>query len=459
MLQKNQTLVLSIEEMTNLGYGVARDPAGQIVFVSGAVTGDTVEARIIRVTRGYAIAKTEKVLTPSPFRVDDCCTAKGCGGCAFRLVAYDYEISCKQTYVKKCLSEAGLASVDVAPVVSGKLHDGYRNKAQYPVGRTPDGNVYFGFFAPKSHRVVEASHCPLQPLSFGKILDTLGAYFNEKRMSVYNEETGEGLLRHVYLRESSFGKVLLTLVINGKKLPDEDGLVQAVCSAHPNVVGISLNVQTKKTNVICGEEYRSLYGERTLTDTLAGVSLKIAPDAFYQVNHEVAELLYEGARRAADLQGNEVLLDLYCGVGSIGLSMADAVKEVIGIEIVPEAVRCAKENAKQNGIKNAFFYLGDAGKAEMLLARAEEERGERILPDVVVLDPPRKGCDERLLHFLGTLSPQKIVYISCNPQTLARDLAVLDRIGFSAKKVTPYNLFPRTGHVESVVCLKRQIQQ
>ncbi len=455
MLKKNQILTLQITEMTNLGYGVAHADDGQIVFVSGAVPKDTVSARVIRVTKGYAVARTEDVLERSPYRIDNTCTSRGCGGCAFRLVSYEHECAYKREYIQKCLKDVGLTTVSVAPVVSGKKTDGYRNKAQYPVGLCEDGSIYFGFYAPKSHRVVEASRCPLQPKAFADVLDTLQMFFNEKHVTVYDETSGKGLLRHVYLRESSRGDILLVLVINGRRLSCEEELVRVLREKHPEIVGVSVNIQTENTNVICGEEYRLLYGQSSLFDVLAGVSLQIAPDAFYQVNHEAAELLYAGARQMAALKKDEVLLDLYCGVGSIGLSMASDAAEVIGIEIVPEAVRCARDNAKANGIENASFYLGDAGTAASLLEMAEKERGAAIRPDVVVLDPPRKGCDHALLDYLATLAPKKIVYISCNPQTLARDMAVLTKNGYQASEVVPYNLFPRTRHVESVVCLTR----
>ncbi len=456
MLQKNQLLELHITEMTNLGFGVGRAENGQIVFVSGAVTGDLVCARIIRVTKGYSVARTEDVKVPSPCRAEDACFSRGCGGCAFRLVSYERECVCKHEHVMKCLAEEGLSSVKVAPLVSGEKIYGYRNKAQYPVGKDRNGQVFFGFYAPKSHRVIEAAHCPLQPPAFGEILDTLGTFFTKNGTSVYDEETGKGLLRHVYLRTSSVGAVHVCLVINGKKLPNEADLCTLLRENHPYVTGISINVQTDDTNVVCGKEYRILQGELLLQDTLAGVTLSIAPAAFYQVNHEAATLLYEGARRAAGLSGDEILLDLYCGVGSIGLSMAKYVRRVIGIEIVPEAVACAKENARNNCIDNAEFYVGDAGNTAALLAHAEEVRGEKIKPDVVVLDPPRKGCDERLLAFLARLAPKKILYISCNPATLVRDMRVLGQYGYKADFVTPYNLFPRTAHCEAVTLLQKE---
>ena len=455
MLHKNQQLTLDVTEVNNLGFGVARADNGQVVFVSGAVEGERVEAKLIHVTKSYAVARTESVLKPSPYRAEDACCVKGCGGCAYRLLTHDYEMSVKHRYVEKCLHDAGLSHIFVEPVVSGARLTGYRNKAQYPVGRDTDGKIMFGFFAPKSHRVVEASGCLLQPPIFERILSTLGCFFDAYSVSVYDEETHTGLLRHIYLRRSEKGDVLLCVVVNGEALPCEAEFVRAVREAHPEIVGILLNIQKEKTNVICGDTYRLLWGEASLTDTLAGVTLSLSPESFYQVNHEMATLLYDEARHRAKLQGNELLLDLYCGVGSIGLSMARDVREVIGIEVVEGAVTCATENARRNGIENASFYVGDAARAEDLLAHAEKERDAPIRPDVVVLDPPRKGCDRQLLLYLARLAPSRIIYISCNPKTLAEDMAVLIGEGYRADKVTPFDLFPRTAHVESVVCLTR----
>lgn len=458
MLKKNQLVTLRIKEVNNLGYGVARADDGQVVFVGGAIEGECVLAKVIRAAKDYAVARTEELLEASLYRQEDFCAVKGCGGCAYRLMAYERELAIKKKHVADCFRAEGLEALPIDDVVYGEKQYGYRNKAQYPVGVSADGRVFFGFFAPKSHRVVEASHCPLQPKAFGLILDTLGAWFTEHKTSVYHEETHTGLLRHIYMRQSSVGKVLLTIVINGDRLEEMDSLVRVLNVAHPEIIGISLNVQKAKTNVICGDEYRHVWGETALTDTLCGVSLSLAPAAFYQVNHEMATKLYEEAHRRANLSGDELLLDLYCGVGSIGLSMAEDVRELIGIEVVPDAVTCAAENAYRNGIENASFYVGDAADTEKLLSVAEEARGAKILPDAVVLDPPRKGCDEKLLHFLASRNVPKIVYISCNPRTLARDVAVLAKLGYEADKVTPFDLFPKTSHVETVCLLSRKAQ-
>ncbi len=456
MLQKNQTVTLAIEELNNLGFGVGR-VAGEVVFVSGAVDGDTVLARIIRPHAKYAIAKVEEIITPSPHRAMSPCSSRGCGACAYLAVSEEHEADLKVATVKTAFQKAGMADVAIEPLLKTGERYRYRNKAQYPVAQDKNGNLQIGFYAPRSHRVVPAIDCPLGDASFPPILHTLHAFFTKHRTSAYDEETGKGLLRHIYLRRGTVsGEILLTLVINGKSLPHATELVATLRAAHPDIVGILLNINQENTNVICGEEYIPLWGKSTLHDTLAGVPLEIAPGAFYQVNHDAAELLYHRARTLANLRGEELLLDLFCGAGSIGLSMAEHVREVVGIEIVPEAVECAKRNAAAMGATNASFYCGDAENTENLLGVAEAERGAPLRPDVVVLDPPRRGCGGALLAYIARLSPRRVVYISCNPETLARDAACLTQNGYRMHAITPVDLFPCTGHVECVTCFTRE---
>ena len=346
------------------------------------------------------------------------------------------------------------------PLVGSPSEKEYRNKAQYPISMDKNGEYVIGFYAPKSHRVTEAADCPLSPEIFPKILEALRVFFKEQRLSVYDEESSEGLLRHIYLRRGEIsGEVLLTLVINGQGIGCEDRLVRAMTEKFPELVGILLNINTRDTNIILGEEFVTLYGRDYIFDTLGGVALKITAPSFYQVNHDAAELLYAKAKELAGPTKDDLLLDLYCGAGSIGLSMADEAGEVIGIEVVESAVECAKFNAEINHITNASFYAGDAADTKKILEPAERIRGEKIKPDIVVFDPPRGGTTEELIEHISSLSPRKIVYVSCNPATLARDMVVFKKYGYEGKEVTPFDLFPLTGHVESVVCLKRQIQQ
>ena len=454
-LTKNQIIRVKIEGMNDLGNGVAR-PFGFCVFVTGAVMGDECEARVIKVTPGYAVARLEALISPSPYRVSDTCTAKGCGGCAYRLLDYKEELRQKQSDVAFAFRKAGLSDVTVLPTVSTGVTDFYRNKAQYPVANTKDG-IVAGFYAAHSHRVVSAVGCPLQARTFSPIVSAFLDFMKEKGITAYDEESGTGCVRHLYLRTSrDEGAVLLTVVANADKLPFESEMVRVMTARFPVITGILLNTNKKRTNVVTGDRYRMLYGSDTLLDTLCGVALEIPPQSFYQVNHDAAELLYKKAAELLMLQGDETLLDLYCGVGSVGLSMAHRVKRLIGIEIVPEAIEYARKNAERNGIKNAAFFCGDAKDAAKLLSAAESEIGE-ICPDAVVLDPPRKGCSPALIEFVASqLSPPKIAYISCNPDTLARDCALFCHYGYTIGDVTPVDLFPRTGHVESVVCLTRQ---
>ena len=456
MLQKNKSYSLTVDTLNNLGFGVARHK-GQIVFVSGALPGEEVTAKVLKVTQSYAVAKAEAITKPSPSRIEDPCHAKGCGGCVYGSTCYEEELRIKKEGVKDSFFRHGIKDVEVADVVSvGDVYH-YRNKAQYPVAQNKDGSCRIGFFAPHSHRVVEARDCLLQPEEFQQILEIIGGFVEKYKISIYNEEQHKGLLRHIYLRKSQEnGEMLLVLVVNGSAFPHIDKLVDALLQGGVKLAGALLSENRERTNVVLGDVYHLLWGKEYIEDTLCGVKLKLTAPAFYQVNHAATEALYGIAARQADLKGDELLLDLYCGVGSIGLSMAHKVKELIGVEIVPDAIRCAKENALACGITNASFYCADATDTEQILASAEAERGAPILPDVVILDPPRKGCDAKLLSYIASLSPTKIVYISCNPDTLARDCALLLQNGYSLGTVVPVNLFPRTSHVESVVCLTRQ---
>ncbi len=455
-LKKNQILELDIIDITNLGFGVGKI-SGEVIFISDTVPGDRVRAKVIKVASSYAIGKAEEFIFLSDKR-DHRCDNRLCKACAYKNISYAHEAELKAAAVCQIFKKAGLPEVEIGSIITSPKTCGYRNKAQYPISRDKNGDYQIGFFAPKSHRVTDAIDCPLAPKIFSEILAEARKYFKENDLSVYDEESGSGLLRHIYLRRGEVsGEVLLTFVINGASLPNADDLVSRMTKKFPQIVGILINENTKNTNIILGEKYTALFGRDYIFDTLAGVELKITAPSFYQVNHDCAEILYAKARELADLKSDDVLLDLYCGAGSIGLSMAKDCKEVIGIEIVDSAVECAKFNAENNDIKNASFYTGDAKDTEKLLHPAEAARVEKILPDVVIFDPPRGGSDEVLLHHVASLSPRKIVYISCNPATLARDMAILKELGYIGGTVTPVDMFPGTGHVESVVCLTRRL--
>ncbi|MBR2312873.1 MAG: 23S rRNA (uracil(1939)-C(5))-methyltransferase RlmD [Clostridia bacterium] len=455
-LKKGSQLTLDIVDLNNLGCGVGSAPDGRAVFVAGAVDGDRVLTELIKVNKTYAVGRLVKIITSSQYREEGFCSAPlSCGGCVYRHLSYARELELKREYVRQCFRKAGLAEVVVEDVRTTGVVKGYRNKAEYPITMTKNG-LCGGFYAQKTHRVVVAERCSLQPPIFDEILHTVCTLLTAQGVSAYEEETGKGLLRHLYLREGkNTGDIMVCPVINGDRLPDEQGFVTALRTAFPRITSILLNINKKSTNVVLGNTYRTLWGKDHLDDVLCGVRFAIAPSAFYQVNHDAAELLYGIAKeRAVTGSKNGLLLDLYCGAGTIGLSMADGFCEVIGIEIVPAAIESAKVNAARNGIKNAQFYCGDAADTEKLLATAESARGT-LHPDVVILDPPRKGCDRTLLEFLAKREVPRIVYVSCGPDTLARDCAILKELGYEIGTVTPVDLFPRTGHVESVVCLTR----
>ena len=456
--KKNQILAVRIDDITDLGFGVGRVD-GVVIFVSDTVPGDLCEVKVIKANKNYLVGRVEKYIEKSQRRVDDRCSECACKSCAYKNISYKDEALLKEDGVRRLFSTSALAGIETMPIMTSPNETRYRNKAQYPIALV-NGEYKVGFYAPKSHRVTAVADCPLTPAIFSEIVDVLKVYFKKNDISVYDENSGSGLLRHIYLRRGEItGELLLTLVINGDRLPSEDELVKTVTERFCDVVGILVNVNCEDTNIVLGKEYRVLFGRDYIYDTLAGVKLKITAPSFYQVNHDAAELLYAKAKELAEPTKDDTLLDLFCGAGSIGLSMADSVKELIGIEIVDSAVECAKENARACGMENALFFTGDATDTEKLLSNAEAKIGRKIHPDIVVLDPPRSGCDERLVRFVASLEPKRVVYISCNPKTLARDVVLFREEGYDTDKVYPVDLFPCTGHVESVVCLKRQIQQ
>ena len=454
--KKNDVFTSEIVDITNLGFGVAKVD-GKVVFVGGCVPGDVARIKVIKPGKAYSVGRVEEIITPSVRRVEGRCDNRLCRSCAYKCLDYSYEKELKEESVRQIFKKCGLNDVKIMPLVGSPMEHGYRNKAQYPVSLDKDGGYLIGFYAPKSHRVTEAADCPLAPGEFEGILELLREYFEKNSLSVYDEESGEGLIRHIYLRRGEVsGEILITLVINGESIPHSEELVAAIREKFPLAVGLLLNVNRDNTNVVLGDRFITLWGRDYILDTLGGVTLKITAPSFYQVNHSAAELLYAKAKELAAPTKDDLLLDLYCGAGSIGLSMADMAGEVIGIEIVESAVQCATYNAEINHIFNASFYAGDASDTKKILEPAEKARGEKIKPDIVVFDPPRGGTTEELIEHISSLSPRKIVYISCNPATLARDMVIFKQFGYTGDEVTPFDLFPMTGHVESVVCLTRK---
>ena len=461
MMQKNDVVRLKIEEINNLGCGVAHlgtedGGRGQVVFVRDAVSGDELDARIIKVNKSYLVAKIEQILTPSRLRCTPDCTAKGCGGCVYRHVRYEHELELKREYVRSAFRKAVLSDVTVEQVRHTGELTGYRNKAQYPVRNGKDG-MEVGFFATGTHRIVPADDCKLQPPVFAELTAFVCSFCDRHGIRAYEEESGKGLLRHIYLRcGTKTGEIMVCLVLNGEKLPSEKELIDTLIKRFPAVVSLYVNVNTENTNVVLGERYRLLWGRESIEDELCGLRFRISPAAFYQVNRNACELLYGIAKEKAALTGKETLLDLYCGIGTIGLSMADRAREIVGIEIVESAVRCAKENAERNGIGHASFYCGDASDAKKLLAEAEAARGAFDAEHTtVVFDPPRKGSTPELIRYIAERHFNRVVYVSCNPDTLARDCVLFRELGYEIGAVTPVDMFPRTGHVESVCLLSK----
>ena len=451
VLPKGSEYTVEITDVNNLGSGVGRID-GKTVFVRGAVSGDAVRISIIKDTASYAVGKLLCVERASNVRAKEifCAAPDACGGCVHRYVTYEHELESKRNYVQHAFIKVGLADVTVAPVRTTGQTSGYRNKGQYPVKQGKSG-MEAGFFAAKTHNLVKADKCALQPAIFGEIVAFVCAFCDAKGIKAYDEVTGKGLLRHIYLRASKdCAQIMLCLVLNGKGCPGERELAAAVTEKFPQIVGVVLNVNEKNTNVVLGKEYRTIFGRAYIEDELCGLTFKISPGSFYQVNREGAELLYGLARERAALTGGEVLIDLYCGTGTIGLSMARGAQSLVGIEIVAEAVECARENAARNGIENATFICNDAGDAQVILSACGGKR-----PDVAVIDPPRKGSTEALVKCFAELEIPRVVYVSCDPDTLARDCKWFRENGYEIGEVTPVDMFPRTGHVESVVCLTR----
>jgi len=454
MLKKNDIVTLTVTDLTNEGMGVAKHE-GYVLFIPKTAIGDVIRARVVKVLSSHGFAKCEEILTPSEDRCDaDCPVFAKCGGCLFRHIRYDAELAIKKSWVDGHFSRIGKLDIACDTIIPSPAENGYRNKAQIPCGVDKDGNPSFGFFAPHSHRIIPCETCALQPGFYADITRAVGQWMKEYGVRPYDEEKHSGILRHLFIRDGRVsGEVMVCLVANSDRLPHAHELTEKLLRTNPNITSIVLNVNKKPGNEILGGKCVTLYGKPSIRDTLCGVSFDISPLSFYQVNHDGAEVLYRTAAEFAELSDGDTLLDLYCGVGTIGLSMAHKAGKLIGVEVIPAAVENAWENARRNGILNAEFICADAGEAAIKLAESN------MKPDVVIVDPPRKGCGTDVIEAMKTLSPKRIVMVSCNSATAARDCARLSEIGYTPTKLRAVDMFPRTGHVESVVCLKRQIQQ
>lgn len=476
---KNDIVTVKIEDIGTEGEGIGK-LEGFTLFVKDAVMGDVVEARLVKVKKNYAYARLEKVLTSSPLRVKPVCPYhKQCGGCQIQAMSYEAQLQFKENKVKNNLVRIGgfdrlfIESV-MEPVVGMEQPWHYRNKAQFPVGTDKDGRIITGFYAGRTHSIIANTDCALGVEENEPILQKVLAYMQNEKVSAYDETTGQGLVRHILIRKGfTSGEIMVCLVINGKSLPKEDRLVSTLREI-PGMTSIWLNYNTKNTNVIMGTEGRVLWGQNTITDVIhrrsieeinsgkdclrydskenapQGITFAISPLSFYQVNPIQTEKLYSLALEYAGLTGEETVWDLYCGIGTISLFMAQCAKEVHGVEIVPQAIEDARKNAERNHIENATFYVG---KAEEVLPRLYEE--EHIFADVICVDPPRKGCDEACLNTIIKMAPKRIVYVSCDSATLARDLKYLCENGYEIKKVRAVDQFGQTVHTETVALLSK----
>ena len=448
MLIKNQIYETVITDYTTEGQGIAHIE-GCTVFIPNAIAGERVTVRIELVRQTWAAGKIVELLEKSPHRVNrECPVAKLCGGCDFWHMDYEEETRLKADRVKTCLNRLGGENLEEVPILAAPTCHGYRNKAQYPMARKK-GRAYAGFFRAGTHDVVENKRCLILPEETDAVKDAVMDYVNQYRVSIYDEAAHKGLLRHIYVRRGVVsGQVLVCLVCNGDKLPKTPELLKRLQKI-PGFTTLVLSVNTKKGNAVLGDKFITLHGPGYIEDTLCGLTFRLSPRSFYQVNHHQAQRLYEAAIAQAEITKDDLVLDLYCGVGTITLAMASAAGRVIGVEVIPQAVEDAKDNAKRNGIENAEFFCGDAGQAALEL----EKQG--IIPDVVVVDPPRKGLNADTIEALRRMAPRRIVYVSCDPATLSRDVALLKERGYTLKNAMAADLFPRCSHVETVVLLSK----
>ncbi len=439
--RKGQLCRLTIDGYDSGGAGVARLD-GQVVFVQGGIRGETCAVRLTHVGRTALWGAVQEVLTPSPARVaPDCPHFPRCGGCQLRHMSYAEELEAKRIKVSDALRRLGGAEIDLPPVLGAARPERYRNKAQFPVA--------IGFYRARSHEVIDVPDCLLQSEAAGRLRTAVKDWMAKYAVPAYDERAKTGLVRHVYVRTNRAGRSLCCLLVNGRGVPRQAELVRALRDAEPGLAGVVLGVNQKHNNVILGDSYRTLWGEEALTDTLCGLTFRLSVPSFYQVNPDQTEVLYGKAVELAGLTGAETVLDLYCGIGTIGLAMARRARAVWGAEVVPEAVDDAVANAARNGITNARFLCADAGEAARRLA------AEGVRPDVICVDPPRKGLAGDVVDTIADMAPDRVVYVSCDPATLGRDVKRFAGRGYVLRQAQAVDMFPRTQHVETVVLLSK----
>ena len=448
-VEKNKEYVVEIIDNGFEGEGIAKID-GYTIFVPNAIKGEKVKILIVKVLSSHAFGKIIEVIEASKYRVEsDCSTYKRCGGCNLRHIKYEKTLEMKQNAVQSLVNKTLNNKIKVSKVVGMENPFYYRNKAQYPVGLDKNGNPVIGVFANRTHEIIQMQDCKIQHKESEKIAKYIFDLWNKEKLSIYNETTGKGLLRHIVIKIGfKTNEIMCILVINGKDIPNEVQIIRTIINEFPNVKTIVKNINTKNTNVILGKENINIYGDGTISDKLGNLVFKISPLSFYQVNPVQTEKLYSIGVEAAKITNDDVVFDLYCGIGTISLFMAQYAKKVYGVEIVEQAVEMAKENAKINGIDNVDFFAGDVEHVlDDLINR------KKIIPDVVMIDPPRKGLDKKSIQNLLSVAPKRLVYISCNPATLVRDLASFED-KYEIKSITPVDMFPFTSSIESVAVLQ-----
>lgn len=452
--RKNDVLTVEIEDIGHDGAGIGKVD-GYPLFIKDAVIGDVVEVKVMKAKKNYGYAKLLKIITPSASRVEPLCPyAKQCGGCQIQMMSYEEQLRFKENKVRNNLKRiGGFEEIPMEPILGMKNPFYYRNKAQFPVGYDKEGNLITGFYAGRTHSIINNRRCYLGVSENELVLNQVLDWMERNHISAYEEESGKGLIRHVLIRYGfTIKEVMVCLVVNGAGIPAKEDLIEGLRTI-PGMTSITISSNTKQTNVIMGEKITLLWGQTYITDFIGNIQYQISPLSFYQVNPAQTKRLYETALEYAGLSGDETVWDLYCGIGTISLFLAQRAKQVYGVEIIPAAIEDAKRNARLNQIENAQFFVG---KAEEVLPEKYEK--EQIYADVIVVDPPRKGCEESVLDTMVQMEPKRIVYVSCDSATLARDLKYLCERGYEMKKVKAIDQFPQTVHVETVALLTRKAQ-
>lgn len=453
-IKKNDELVIDIIDIGNQGQGIGKYD-GYTLFVNNTTIGDKIRVKVTKAKKNYGYGRLIEIIEPSPDRVEPVCEiADKCGGCSIMHLKYEKQLEFKQKKVIGCLERIGkfdLSNVEVNPIIGMDNPYYYRNKVQLPIARYRNGKIAMGFYARRTHSIINMDKCYIQSEINDDIFQIIRTFVDKYNISLYDEKEHKGLLRHIVTRVGFVtGQVMVCLVINGKKLPHQDKLIEKLIKI-PGMTSISLNFNLDNTNVIMGQEVETIWGKEYIIDYIGDVKYQISPNSFYQVNPIQTKILYETALDYADLSGKETVWDLYCGIGTISLFMAKEAKQVYGVEIVEDAVLDARRNAKINNISNAEFFVG---AAEEVLPRKYEE--DSVYADVIVVDPPRKGCEESLLRAIVEMSPKRLVYVSCDPATLARDLKYLGQNGYKLERVQPVDQFPHTVHVETIALIQRE---